>query len=104
MTILAAISSTREGTVTVLIRGGDQALFEQIESTLNALVRSGYTRIGLIYGDLKEGEKAPVVGIMADGTIYATIKDAKANTEIKWKAYNLVKDAYEEFVLPLERG
>ena len=79
---------------------GDDELWNEVHGHLKALIKAGYTRIGLMRSDLDAGELAPVLVVFSDGTIYATIKGAKANTHHGWSIYNLARDAYKEHVLP----
>ncbi len=96
----AAIKSSEKDIVVVLIRGGSQELINNVTAKMKALYHMGYTRIGIILCDLDPGEVAPVLGIVADKAPYAVIKKAKNDTTTGWKIYNLVQDAYKEFILP----
>lgn len=96
----AAIIASRNDVVVVLIRGGDQDLIDKTTGQLKALVHNGYNRIGVMLCDLKPGEKMPVIGIISEGTIYAVVKNAKPDIATSWKVYNLVRDAYQDNILP----
>ncbi|MCB0518522.1 MAG: hypothetical protein H6577_10090 [Lewinellaceae bacterium] len=97
---LVAIKNSRNDVVVVQIRGGSQELIEQTEGQLKALVSKGYDRLGVILCDLTPGEIAPVIGIVADGTVFAAIKGAQVNAQTKLDTYRLVNEAYRETVLP----
>lgn len=96
----AAIKSSEKNIVVLLIRGGSQELIDNVTGKMKALYHRGYTRIGIILCDLDPDEVGPVLGVVVDNMPYAVIKKAKPDTITCWKIYNLVRDAYEEFILP----
>lgn len=97
---LVAIKNSRNDVIVVQIRGGDQKLIEQTKGQLRALVQKGYDRLGIVLCDLKPGEIGAVIGIVADGTVFAAIKSAQVNAQTKLDTYRLVDEAYKEIVLP----
>lgn len=97
---IASIKASRNDLVVVLIRGGDQELIDNTKGQLKALVHNGYNRIGVILSDLNPDEQEPVLAVVSDGTIYASIKRSKADTITMWKIYNLVRDAYQDNIWP----
>jgi hypothetical protein len=102
--MLSAVSASREDVIVVLIRGGDQDLVDKTKGQLKALVYNGYERIGLVISDKMQFELAPAVYIFSDGTIYAKIYNAKTESLLGWKIYNLVRDAYQDNILPKMRS
>ena len=102
---VVAIKNSRNHVVVVLIRGGSQELIDETKGQLKALVHRGYDRLGVVLCDLKPGEIGPVLGIVSDGTAYAAIKGAEPDSKTMWQLYSLVRDAYQNNVLPhLEHG
>jgi hypothetical protein len=98
--IMACVKITNNDYVAVLIKGQDQKLINHVTGEMKALIHRGYNRVGIVLGDSEPDEKGSVVGVFASGTIYAVIKEADEDLLLDWKIYNLVRDAYEEFVLP----
>ncbi len=97
---VAAIKNSRNHVVVVLIRGGNEELIDKTKGQLKAIVHRGFDRLGVILCDLKPGEIGPVIGIVSDGTAYAVIKRARPDTVTMWEVYNLVRDAYQDNILP----
>lgn len=98
--IFAALGASEEGVVVVLINGGGDMLVEKAKGNMEALVRAGYGRIGMILADQLPDEKGPRIGIFSGGHVYADIEAPKADAYNDWAIYNLVRDAYEEDVKP----
>lgn len=98
--ILTAAKITNNSYIVVLIKGGNESFNQEIKGHLKALINDDYKRIGLVLADLEINETNPVIGIFSDGTLYAVVKDAKADLETGWKIYNLVRDAYQEHIWP----
>ena len=98
--IWESVQNTKQNAVVVLIRGGNEALLQAVKSKLQALVHQGINRVGIIRSTTRQESSTPSIGIFADGTIYATIKDVESDTQSMWSLYNLVRDAYEEYVVP----
>lgn len=95
-----SIVESRKDVVVVLIRGGSNELIKETKNQLKALVHRGYNRLGIILCDINPGEAGAVVGVVSNGTSYAAVKDAKPTTLILWQIYSLVRDAYQEHILP----
>ena len=95
-----AIQESGNDVIVVLIRGGSEQLTTQTTGKMKALYHKGFTRIGIVLSDLNPGETSPVLGVIADKAPYAIIKKAKPDDITAWKIFNLVQDAYQEFVCP----
>jgi hypothetical protein len=98
--ILATAKITENNYVVIFIKGGDNVFHKEIEGHLKALIHNGYQRLGLVLADLESNEQHAVIAVFSDGTLYAVVKQAKADLETGWNIYNLVRDAYQEHILP----
>jgi len=98
--LMAAVSASRQDVVVIVVEGGDEALIAETEENLKGLIRNGYTRLGLILCDNLPGDTSPVVVIATDGLDYAIVKDAKPDAQTSADVYKLVRDAYQEYILP----
>lgn len=97
---VAAIKNSRNDVVVVLIKGGSEELIDKAKDNLKALVHRGYDRIGIILCDFKPGETLPVIGILADGTVWSAIKGAEPDARTMKDLYDSVSEVYENSVLP----
>lgn len=98
--LMAAVSASRQDVVVVIVEGGDAELIFETESNLKGLIRNGYTRLGLILCDPLPDSTTPVVAIISSGLAYAVVQDAKADAKTSSDVYKLVRDAYQEDILP----
>lgn len=99
--VVAGLSTSRQAVVAVLVRGADQELIDEVEGNMKALILNGYERIGLILGSRFSNESTPVISIFSHGHVYAVIEDAKADSYTKLTMFKLVRDAYQEHIIPL---
>lgn len=99
--VVAGLSASRKAVVAILVRGGDQNLIESVEDNMKAMILNGYERIGLILGNTFSDQNKPAIDVISNGHTYAIIEDAKADAYTKQALFKLVRDAYQEDVLPL---
>lgn len=99
---VAAISASQQKVIVILLRGADSILIQEMEGNIKGLIRSGFTRIGLVLGDSYESEQTPVISIYADGNTYAVIQDVNSSSNTHLSVFNLVRDAYNK-IIGLER-
>lgn len=96
--IRQAVENTKQNAVVVLIIGGDDILYNKVLAKMKALWHQGYKRIGIIWAATGAKDAKPGIGVFADGTVYASIKDAKPITSDLSSLYFLVRDGYNDFV------
>ena len=98
--VVAAVSASQQDVVVVVVEGGNDSLIAETEGNLKGLARNGYSRIGLILCDSLPGNLTPVIAIFSGGFAYAVIHDAKADAKTSSDVYKLVRDAYQEDIMP----
>ncbi|MBI1227786.1 MAG: hypothetical protein GC192_21305 [Bacteroidetes bacterium] len=98
--IMAAVSASRQDVVIVFLQGCSDEMIAETEGNLKGLIRNGYTRLGLILSDSFPDEPMPIVAIFSIGLVYAEIHDAKVDAQTSSDVYKLVRDAYQEDILP----
>lgn len=96
-----SIVESRKHVVVVLVKGASEELINETKDNLKALVLRGYDRIGMILCGFRPDETLPVIGIVSDGTMYATIKGAKPDARTMLDMYSFVEGAYQANILPL---
>ena len=102
--VVAALAASRQDVVVVLVHGGSPEFIAEVEGNIKALVRNGYDRTAMILSGLPPGEKSPSIAIFSGGQTYAVIKDANVGAQTGADFYKLVRDAYEEDIMPKIRA